>query len=459
MQMTIKHLDFRKISKIRGKGTFIFDKFKREAPFTIEFYIGREALVFMDVSFFSKFDMKLSKLHLHKQKYVEASLFGELEDGYKIHIDKLILIATTGLNKSKSTPVKFKAFSPIIISKEDLKPVKGKTEIRYYITNFEFTGCEKTMFPKGGGKLDHFTISIDGYTFCIKKLEKYNRIIETIKKNKTSSITAEIIVKVDFKERERISSIIDNICNLLSFATGNTVVPVTEEHLLDGKVVWAQTNSMKVYSFRSGDQLIPLLPPETIREFIIKAYPNYSKWKKKLGLNILIDYYLLMKSNPVLDVRCLLGYVLLECLSSHAQEFYAKKGEPIESSIKKSQIKKFNKSLPKSNNLSKRTKERIVTELFYQFPSLQDSIQKLMKDFGMKYKKGEIYIWKLRKEFIHKGMFPKNTGNRIKIYRDIVHFIDRLMLHILNYDGEFLNIADGYKTEKLDFKDENHYKH
>jgi len=453
--MTIKHLDFRKISKIRGKGTFIFDKFKKEAPFTIEFYIGREALVFMDISFFSKLNMKLSKLHLHKQKYVEASLFGELKDGYKIHIDKLILIATTGLNKGKSNPVKFKAFSPIIISKEDLKPVKGKTEIRYYITNFEFTGCEKTMFPKGGWKLDHFTISINGYTFCIKKLEKYKEIIERIKKNKTSSITAEIIVKVDFKEREKIFSIINNICDLLSFATGNTVVPVTEEHLLDGKVVWAQTTSMKVYNFRSGDQLIPHLPPETIREFVIKAYPNYSKWKKKLGLNILIDYYLLMKSNPVLDVRCLLGYVLLECLSSHAQEFYAKKGEPIENSRKKGMVEQLNKILPKSNNLSKKTKNKIIEEFGPKYPPLQEPIERLMNEFRMRYKKKEAYIWGLRNKFIHKGMFPKNIQDPIKVYRDIVHFIDRLMLHILNYDGEFLNIADGYKVEKLIFKNRN----
>jgi hypothetical protein len=226
-------------------------------------------------------------------------------------------------------------------------------------------------------------------------------------------------------------------------------VPITEEHLSNGKFVWSKTTSMRVDDFRSGDQLIPHLPPEAIREFTIKAYPNYTKLKNDLGLNVLINYYLLMKSNPILDVRCLLGFILLECLSNHAQEFYSKKGSPIENSMKKSKIKQLNKILPKSNNLSKKTKDKIIEEFVYKFPSLQDSIKRLMNEFGMEYKKKEAELWKLRKEFIHKGMYPKNTKNHVQVYRNIVHFIDRLILHILKYDGEYLNVANGYKTEKI----------
>ena len=445
----MKSLNFKKTSEASGKGTFSFDTFEKDASFKIEFYIGKEAIVFMDESFFSEFSVKLA--NLRNQKPIEASLSGNLNNGSKIHIDKIILINVAGLKKGKSTPIKFKVFSPIVVSNESLKTVKGKTEIHYYITNFEFTGCEKTIYPKGGWKLDHFSVRFDGYTFNIKQVEKHKEIIEHLKKNKTSSITAEIIVKADLKEKDKLFPIIANICDILSFATGNSVVPITEEHLSNGKFVWRKTTSMRVDDFRSGDQLIPHLPPETIKEFTIKAYPNYTKLKNKLGLNVLINYYLLMKSSPILDVRCLLGFILLECLSNHTQEFYSKDGKPIESSMKKSKINKLDKILPKSNNLSKKTKDKIIQEFVYQFPSLQDSIKRLMDEFGMKYKKKEADIWKLRKEFIHKGMYPKNTTNHIQIYRDIVHFIDRLLLHILNYNGEFLNIADAYKTEKLIF--------
>ncbi len=437
----------RKRMEVSGKGTFGFDTFEKEALFKIELYIGKEALVFMDESFFYEFNTKLA--NLHNQKQIKASLSGNLNNGSKIHIDKIILINTAGLKKGKSTPIKFKVFSPIIVSNENLKPVKEKTEIHYSITNFEFIGCEKTIYPKGEWKLDHFSVSFDGYTFNIQQVEKYEERIEYLKKNKTSSITAEIVVKADLKERDKLYSIITNICNILSLATGNSVVPITEKHLSNGKFVWSETASMRVDDFRSGDQLIPHLPQEGIREFTIKTYPNYAKLKDNLGLNALLDYYLLMKSNPILDVRCLLGFILLECLSNHAQEFYSKEGKPIQNNMKKSKISKLDRILPKSNNLSKKTKEKVIEEFVSQFPSLQDSIKRLMDEFGMKYKKKEADIWKLRKEFIHKGMYPKNTTNHVQIYRGIVHFIDRLLLHILNYDGEFLNIANGYRTEKI----------
>ena len=438
---------FKKKSSEKGKGVFSFDNFERETTFKIEFFIGKEALVYMDESFFSKFSVKL--FNLHNQKQITASLSGIMDNGSKIHIEKLILINTAGLKKGKSTPLKFKVFSPITVSNESLTPIKGKTEIHYDITNFEFTGCEKTIYPKGGWNLDHFSVSSGGYTFVLKQLENYKEIIDEIKKNKSSAITSEIVVKADLNDKDKIYKIITNICDILSLATGNSVVPITEKHFSNKKFVWSRTTSMRVDNFRAGDQLIPHLPPETIREFVIKTYPNYTKLKEELGLNVLVNYYLLMKSNPVLDVRCLLGFILLECLSNHAQEFYENSGKPIESSLKKSKIKQLDKILPKSNNLSKKTKDKIIKEFVYQFPSLQDSIKRLMNEFGMKYKKKEADIWKLRKEFVHKGMFPKNTNNHVQIYRNIVHFIDRLVLHLLKYDGEYLNIANSYKIEKI----------
>jgi hypothetical protein len=437
---------FRKISEVSGKGAFSFDTFEKEASFKIEFYIGKEALVFLDESFFSGLNVKLANLH----KPIEASLSGNLNNGSKIHIDKIILINVAGLKKGTSTPIKFKVFSPIVVSNESLKPIKGKTEIHYYITNFEFIGCEKTFYPKGGFKSDHFSVSFEGHNFNIKQVENYKEIIEHLKKHKTSLITAEIIVKADLKERDKLYPVITNMCDLLSLATGNSVVPITEKHFSNGKFVWAQTTSMRVDNFRPGDPLIPELPPDAIRDFTIKTYPNYAKLKDNLGLNTLLDYYLLMKSNPVLDVECLLGFILLECLSNNAQEFYSKEGKPVENNMKKSKISRFNKILPKSNNLSKKTKDKLIEEFVSPFPSLQDSINRVMAEFGMKYKKKEAEIWKLRKEFIHKGTYPKQTINRVQVYRNIVHFIDRLLLHILNYNGEFLNIAEGYKTEKIE---------
>ena len=43
-----KNQKFIKVSEEKGKGTFKFKDFEKEASFKLEFYIGKEALVFMD---------------------------------------------------------------------------------------------------------------------------------------------------------------------------------------------------------------------------------------------------------------------------------------------------------------------------------------------------------------------------------------------------------------------------
>ena len=85
-----KNQKFIKVSEEKGKGTFKFKDFEKEASFKLEFYIGKEALVFMDESFFSEVSVKLS--NLHNQKSVEATLYGKMENGLKVHIERLILI-------------------------------------------------------------------------------------------------------------------------------------------------------------------------------------------------------------------------------------------------------------------------------------------------------------------------------------------------------------------------------
>jgi len=96
------------------------------------------------------------------------------------------------------------------------------------------------------------------------------------------------------------------------------------------------------------------------------------------------------------------------------------------------------------DKIEKLEKERLI----YQFPILQDSIDRLMKEFDMKYEAGEHELYTLRKEFIHKGVFPKGK-EPMKVFYKLVHFIDRLILCILGYKGEYIDISNGYRPLKI----------
>ena len=75
--------------------------------------------------------------------------------------------------------------------------------------------------------------------------------------------------------------------------------------------------------------------------------------------------------------------------------------------------------------------EKLKSEFIYSHPTLQDSINKLMKEFRMKYKKNEDKLFSLRKDFIHKGKFQEGVPP-IETFNKLVHFIDRIILHILS---------------------------
>ena len=434
-------------SELEGKGKFKFEDAEREGEFKLIVYIGKDAELYLYKDFRSELTRDILRKFLEGKRII-CSLNGELNGGRRIIIDKLILTSGGGIEKGKSKPLTFKVFSPIVISKD--KKESKETKIEFLVTNLSFTGCDITVYPDGSQKLDNFTINLDDHEITIRQLENYKEIEEALKRREyPSAITSKIIVEASLDKARKVSETVNNLCNLLSFATGNSVVPVVERHIENSEIVWQRASSMRVDPFKSGNYLIPELPPDELKNFVNETYGKYKKYKESFGLPVIFDYYLLMKSISVIDIECLLGFVLLECLSSHAQEYYEKGDTPVNPSMVKRNIKELKKMLPKDHNLDEKIIERIAREIGYSKPTLQDTIARIMKDFKMEYKGGEDKIFSLRKEFIHRGMYPKDTPNHLEIYYRIVHFIDRLILHVLGYSGSFLNISNGYKQESI----------
>ena len=444
MKKICKKSESKKYFEIKGQGTIKAKDFSAKKEFSLEFFIGEPALLLFKSNLFSK-----ARKEIRSDNLKEFSFFGELDDGNKISIDRLILISDGDIIKGIQMPMNFKVISDISIHRNDFKSDEDE-QILFRIANLEFTGCEKTIKPDGGWSVDHMTLNLEGYSIVVKQLQGYKEIEKKLRKKEfPSAETSEIIVNAKHKDKDKVRKIVDDLCWLLSFARGNTVVPFGEIHLKGHDVVHQIFRSSRVEPFRGGDQLIPDYEP--LRQFVEEAYPNYQKYKENLRLYVILNYHELMKRNPIMDARCVLGFVLLECLSSNAQEYYKNKGEPVKNSLMSSKVKKLKGILPKHEIITEEIINKLKDEFIYPYPSLQDSINKLMKEFKMKYKKGEDQLFGLRKEFIHKGEFPKDI-DPLRVYRGLVHFNDRLILHILGYKGEYLDISDVYKHKTLEYK-------
>ncbi len=434
----------KQVFEYKGIGFLISNGIKMESTFQMELYLGEQAILFFDLDMFSKDRQTISSNQDNSFKFS-----GTLEDGTKINIEELILISLGDIVNGEQRPVKLKVFSEISFNRGILKN-NQKERIVFRVTNLEFIGSERTMIPEGGWKLDHFSLVIDKFPIEIRQFGDYENTIKVLRKAEYASAeTAEISIFSNHDNQDKIREIVHDLCWLMSFATGNSIVPFHEMHFDDETCVREVFRSVRVEPFKSGNHIIPSLPPETLPSFLTEVYPNYIKHKHELGLDVVLNYYELMKRNQIMDVRCVLVYILLECLSNNAQEFYELKGNPIQCHLKESKIESLRSCLTKYS-VSDEDINKLIKEHIYQYPTLQESLTALMNDFKMKFKEGEVKLFELRKEFVHKGKFPKEL-NPIKTYNLLVHFIDRIILHILGYTGEYLDISDGYKHKKLEF--------
>lgn len=428
-----------------GKGKLLSKDFEVQSSFKLEFHIGSEAILFFSLDMLSK-----ARDDITRRKLKDFRFYGELENGVKISIGKLLLTSLGNISNGKQMPLKLKVFSEISINRSDFIQYDNE-KLLFRLCNLEFTGNEKTFFPAGGWKLDHVSLTIDGYSMELRKIRNYDQVLKSLKKDDIlKAETAYILVNAKHKDHEKVFSIVSDLCMLLSFAKGNTINPFGEIHLDGTKVVHEKYWNMRTEPFRKGDYVIPDLPFELLQKFLEQTYPNFKTYKDALGLNAVLNYYDLMRTNPILDARCVLGYILLECLADNAKEFFEKKGDPITSSQIRSRVAKLKKMLPDNKAITKKIIDKLTQEFIYPYPSLQDSMNKLMKEFKMKYKKNEPELFSLRKEFIHKGEFPSSVPP-LETYNNLVHFIDRLILHILGYTHEFLDVSDGFKHKKLQY--------
>ena len=68
-------------------------------------------------------------------------------------------------------------------------------------------------------------------------------------------------------------------------------------------------------------------------------------------------------------------------------------------------------------------------------------------NFNIAYTEEELDFIKIRDKIVHTGKFPKNKSP-LEEYHNVINFIDRIILKILGYTGEYLNIKNHYKTWK-----------
>ncbi|MGC1123265.1 MAG: hypothetical protein WBA22_19440 [Candidatus Methanofastidiosia archaeon] len=304
-------------------------------------------------------------------------------------------------------------------------------EIHFPITNLELFGLEKTTAPNGSFRYDYIKLKIGNHDIIIKQVEGYDEIMTRLRKKPwCSAVTAEIILNENVGNPEAMVDFVFDLCSLMSFAEGQTIFPVCS--FTPGKETRIrQRFSPRVENFKPA---APVVPSKYFKFFLEKTFSEYIKLKDNFGLPILFNYYVLMVNSDILEVSCLFGYILLECLSSHAQEYFRKTGEPIQGRMKKKNMKVLQRELGKYK-IPRETLESIAEDVSYEHPTLPETIHKIMDHFKIAKEKDDQEIFDSRKEYIHKGISQRRGRDHTEFMLELRCFVIRVLLGILDYNG------------------------
>jgi len=406
-----------KIREYNGKGKFIFNvngNVVVESEFKLLFFSNGVVEVYCSLNMFPKEAVKI--INENKIKLIEVKLDGLVESPRgRIMIEKLY-INSININFREGqlwSSVKLTAFSEVSLRFYEQNP--KKIRIYFGLVNFIFGGCEKTEIQNYGFKYDKFSVKIDGTDILFKQIEDYKTISEQLKSTKGILITSEAILEDDYSQIVSKEKMIDDSLTLLSFATGTYITWIYEDIFEGDKLVETKLLPHKTINYRHRDLVIDSdhLGQCDLKNFLEKVYTNYKNLKEKLGLYAVIEYYVCSKSiNNLLEIKYLIAVTSLDCVTSYLSDYFKEKEENVDLST---------------------FKNRLIA---------------ILKEFKIDYVEAELDFIKTRDKIVHTGKFPKNKSS-LDEYHKLINFIDRIILKILGYTGDYLNIENQYKKETL----------
>lgn len=319
----------------------------------------------------------------------------------------------------------------------------------FYIANLEFNGTECLHYPEGRITSDMLRLNIAGSDYLfLKNTDNESRGSREV-------LPCSLTVMAELEDKESVVNSVNDLCFLLSLA-GGQLVDYSGYDYYDCNNKWNYgygKGLCKGALEKNGQPLISRLPSEDLRFFVENTFTRYLELKNELGLDYVIGYYTKIKREEYLEIECLLCYILLECLADKARGYFKKIGKPIPNDMLGIINKKISKFASKTEDFKKIPKESIrelAEEISDPNPPLPTVIRNLRKHFGVKLeeKDEELFAW--RKEFVHKGISQVGPEETYRVrYKTLINFIDRLLLKILGYSGNYCDARKGYNRIKL----------
>ncbi len=325
------------------------------------------------------------------------------------------------------------------------KPEWGeKAEIQFGIANFFFMGSETQEVAPNSWKLSLLPLDLHGKSITIKQISEYDERMKSIKALKSVSLTCHAQVEIHgFDEIEVVEATINRLCKLLSVARGTLVSWLYYDIVSpEGAIIYSEHFPAITRSYAGGPLIEDVLSEDTQR-FIETAYSKYLELDPAYQLNRVIHAWVDIRSDSFLETRALALISLIEYLSGKFasisgratvidENIFEQYREDIERGVRQL-LTTVIPNLSANNAATMAAKSRS-----FNYRSLRSKLTSLLRHFDVPISNDEIGDFvETRNRLVHYMEF--RTENPTAEFFQMVHLVDRLLLKMLGYSGQYVN--------------------
>lgn len=252
----------------------------------------------------------------------------------------------------------------------------------------------------------------------------------------------------------------DNIFYLLSFYSSNFIsVRVSFINGNNYKEFTAQCLSKPLNSAMSNFR------EDSTYEFLNFSYTNFLNLKNQLNLDLVINYYVQMKQENFIEIKYLMGSILLETFKyayaslyknyKKSGDYFLKPGTKERYHFKEliyEMFSEFNISISNTQNWIDKTNNKCIVGLK---PKEYNKYAKIIKEIyfthNIQWKPSFIEnIIQYRNEILHTGTIEGEFTNLIRDYEYLERCIEILLIKLLEINCEYWNVDKTWiNTQKL----------
>ncbi len=333
---------------------------------------------------------------------------------------------------------------------------ENKFELRFGLTNFTFIGDK---FTKEDGQLNRNTLQLEiGDTaIIIRQLSDYKKRVALLEARSGISVTSEAILEIqDFDEIDSRKDLIQTLSDMLSLARGTSITSSYMKIFNNETCIYVESWNHSKGGYSGARPIIDAESFVDTKKFIESTHNRFVDLSPVYNLVGIIQLLMTVRSKGFIEVQ---GITLGSLVDYITGKFTITKNEQyiIDDEIFTASKKDLRKAIIPiildtfKENIKKPQAEKMALKVNgFNYPDNKVKLSGFCKEFHAPIQEDEITNFvKNRDNLTHYVRFT--TEDKFKDFFSMLHFVDKLLLSMLQYEGSYMNVTTSPST-KEDFR-------